>query len=508
MIYVPHALRRGCETAFIILFPLNLTMEISKEKDFSNWFNTVIADAELADLRYNVKGFVVFRPWSTKSMKLMYTAYETELEKRGHEPAIFPSVIPERNFRIEGEHVEGFVPEVFWIERAGNNELEEKLALRPTSETAMYQMYSLWVQGLVDLPIKIYQSCQVWRYETKATKPFFRSREFYWIEAHDAFATRGEAEAQVREDMEMSEEVVHKQFGIPFIFFQRPEWDKFPGAIHTFAADTLMPDGKVLQLPSTHLLGQNFSKAFGVSFQDEKEQKQYVWQTCYGPCISRIYGAMFCIHGDDRGLMVPYDFAPVQAVIVPIAGKDTAIESVNEYGKKVQSILLDAGFRVKLDTSNNKPGFKYNYWELRGVPIRLEIGAREMGEGKVTLLARDGKKEDKHAVDLENLISEIKKEGKRFSSRRLEIADKKFETSMHTAETMDELGEKLKMGGLVRVPFCSLEKDAKEFADVIKEKFSGDIRGIKYPHEPSPKDKKCVVSGKEAKYWVYVARQY
>lgn len=483
-------------------------MNISKEKDFSNWFNTVIADAELADLRYNVKGFVVFRPWSTKSMKLMYTIYEAELEKRGHEPAIFPSVIPRKNFEIEGEHVEGFVPEVFWISKAGDNILEEELALRPTSETAMYQMYSLWVQGLVNLPLKIYQSCQVWRYETKATKPFFRSREFYWIEAHDAFATRADAENQVLEDMQMSEEVVHKRFGIPFVFFQRPEWDKFPGAIHTYAADTLMPDGKVLQLPSTHLLGQNFSQAFEVSFQNERGEKQYVWQTCYGPCISRIYGAMFCVHGDDKGIMVPYEFAPVQVVIVPIAGKDITLEQISSYAKKIENIILDAGFRVKLDLTDNKPGYKYNHWELRGVPIRLEIGGREMGEGKVTLLARDGKKEDKRSVDMENLISEIRNEGKKFSNRLFERADAKFLEYQHTAETMDELGEKLKLGGLVRVPFCSLEKDAKEFADVIKEKFSGDIRGIKYPHEEAPAGKKCIVSGKEAKYWVYVARQY
>ncbi|MFH0927125.1 MAG: proline--tRNA ligase [Candidatus Micrarchaeota archaeon] len=483
-------------------------MNIAKEKDFSGWFNTVISQAELADLRYNVKGFVVFRPWSTKSMKLMYTAYEAELEKRGHDPAIFPSVIPKRNFETEGEHVEGFVPQVFWIEKAGGNLLEEELALRPTSETAMYQMYALWVQGLVDLPVKIYQSCQVWRYETKATKPFFRSREFYWIEAHDAFATEGEAIAQVKEDMEMSEEIVHKRFGIPFVFFQRPEWDKFAGALHTYAADTLMPDGRVLQLPSTHLLGQNFSKAFGVSFQDEKEQKQYVWQTCYGPCISRIYGAMFCVHGDDRGMMLPFEFAPVQVVIVPIAGKDSPLEGVCEYAKKVESILQDAGFRVRLDLSQNKPGFKYNYWELRGVPVRIEVGGREAGEGKATLVARDAEREGKRSVDLENLISEIRNEGKKFSQRLMGRADGKFESMLHTAESMEELGEKLKLGGLVRVPFCSIEKDAKEFADIIKEKFSGDIRGIKYPHEEAPSGKKCVVSGKEAKYWVYVARQY
>ncbi|MFH1306400.1 MAG: proline--tRNA ligase [Candidatus Micrarchaeota archaeon] len=483
-------------------------MNIDKEKNFSKWFNTVIADAELCDLRYNVKGFVVFCPWSVKTMKLMYDTYEEELDKRGHAPAWFPALIPERNFKIESEHVKGFIPEVFWVEKAGDNKLEEKLAMRPTSETAMYQMYSLWIQGASDLPLKIYQSCQVWRYETKATKPFFRSREFYWIEAHDAFATEKEGWTQVEEDIEMCEEAVHKKLGVPFIFFQRPQWDKFPGAVHTFAADTLMPDGKVLQLPSTHLLGQNFSKAFNVGFQDEKEEKKYVWQTCYGCAISRIYGAMFCVHGDNRGLMMGFDFAPVQIVIVPIPGKGKDMKKINEYGGKVLAILEDSGFRVKLDKSENTPGYKYNYWELRGVPIRIEIGQKEVDEGNVSMKLRDAEGKDRMKIDIGEMIGKIRKEGKRLSERLKEKADKKFAGNMHYAKTMDELGEKLKLGGLVKVPFCSLEEDAKKYADEIKEKFSGDVRGIKYPVESAPVGEKCIVSGQEAKYWVYVAKQY
>lgn len=483
-------------------------MDISKENNFSGWFNTIITDAELADLRYNVKGFVVFRPWSTKSMKLMYADYEKVLEKYGHMPALFPALIPERNFKIEGEHVEGFTPEVFWVEKAGKNVLEEKLAMRPTSETAMYQMYALWVQGLVDLPLKIYQSCQVWRYETKATKPFFRSREFHWIEAHDAFATKEEAVEQVSQDMKMTEEVVHQKFGVPFIFFQRPEWDKFPGAVHTFAADTLMPDGRVLQLPSTHLLGQNFSKAFDVAYQDANEKKQYVWQTCYGPAISRIYGAMFCIHGDDKGLVLPFEFAPLQAVVVPIFGKGKNEKIILDYAKKVGAMLEASGIRAKVDDGSGTPGFKYNHWELRGVPIRIEIGQREADEAKATIAIRDLGKEGKKNVAFEDIVLAVGQEGKKISNRLKEKADAYFEKNMHIALTMEELEEKLKLGGLVKVPFCSMEKDAKQYADLIKEKFAGDVRGIKYPFEKAPAGQKCIVSGKEAKYWAYVARQY
>ena len=237
-----------------------ITFNIDKDKNFSEWFTEIIKVAELADVRYNVKGFVVFQPWSVLAMEAMYDLYESALQRKGHKPMWFPAVIPEKNFFLEKSHVEGFAPEVFWITEHGANEkLEEKLALRPTSETAIYQMYSLWIRSYKDLPFKAYQRAQVWRHETKATRPFLRSREFYWIEAHDVFANEEGAMKQVHEDMETAEEILHKKFGVPFIFFKRPQWDKFAGAVNTYGADAIMPNGKMVQQPSTHLLGQNFS---------------------------------------------------------------------------------------------------------------------------------------------------------------------------------------------------------------------------------------------------------
>src|SRR3989338_6593471 len=275
----------------------------NKKSNFSEWFTEILQDGELSDIRYNVKGFIVYRPWATIAIKKMYALYEKELEKKGHKPVIFPSVIPEENFKLEASHVAGFTPEVLWITHGGDTPLEEKIALRPTSETAMYKMYSLWIRSWKDLPLKLYQSCQVWRHETKATRPFIRGREFHWIETHDVFATKKEAENQVKEDMETTESVMHKIFGIPFLFMKRPEWDKFPGAVHTFAADTIMPDGKILQQPSTHLLGQNFSKPFEIKFKNQKEEDEFGWQTCYGPAISRIFASVVALHGDDKGLV-------------------------------------------------------------------------------------------------------------------------------------------------------------------------------------------------------------
>jgi prolyl-tRNA synthetase len=239
---------------------------VKKSEDFSEYFTQLVEKAELADIRYGVKGFVCYMPWAVMTIKKMYEKYERLLEINGHLPLIMPTVIPKSFFEKESDHVKGFAPEVFWVTEAGGNheKLEEPLALRPTSETALYSMYSYWIRSYQDLPFKRYQSCQVFRFEGRATRPFFRAREFHWIEAHDVFATLEDAEKQVRQDMEMTYKMVRDEFSIPIIFFQRPEWDKFAGAIHTYAADALLENGKVIQLPSTHLLGQNFSKPFNV----------------------------------------------------------------------------------------------------------------------------------------------------------------------------------------------------------------------------------------------------
>src|SRR3989344_2745248 len=259
-----------------------LGITVKKDKDFSEWYTQVIQKAELGDLRYNVKGFIVFQPWSVLSMEKMYKYMEKVLQKKGHKPYWFPTVIPERNFKLESSHIEGFTPEVFWVTSHGNNDpIEEKLALRPTSETAFYQMFSLWIRSYRDLPFKTYQRAQVFRYETKATRPFLRSREFHWIEAHCAHATKEDAMKQVYEDMNTTKEVLHDIYGLPFIFFERPSWDKFPGADRTFAADVLNPDGKVIQQPSTHMLSQDFAKAFNVSFKDKDGKDKLAWITCY-----------------------------------------------------------------------------------------------------------------------------------------------------------------------------------------------------------------------------------
>jgi len=476
----------------------------NKKANFSEWYTEITKEAKLCDLRYNVKGFVVFMPWSVSSMKKMYDVYEEELERTGHKPAWFPALIPESNFHKEQKHVEGFTPEVFWVESAGGNKLEERLAMRPTSETAMYQMYSLWIQGKTDLPLKIYHPSQVWRYETKATRPFIRSREFYWIESHDAFATEEEAKAQVKEDMEMSQNVIFGVFGVPFVFFERPQWDKFPGAVSTYAADCMMPDGKVLQLPSTHLLGQNFAKPFDVKFLNEKGESEYCWQTCYGPAISRIYAAIISTHGDDKGLVLPFELAPVQAIIVPIPKKGSE-EAVGKKARDVVALLVKSKIRAEADFSNNTPGFKYNEWEMKGVPFRVEIGAREAESGVLTVARRDnGKKAQVSEAELGKWIA---------AEAEMMLTDMKarsqaaFEGAITHAEDMETLEAGLGKGKMVAVPFCSSEKDGEKCAETVRERTAGNVRGTRYGKNEEAHGQ-CIVCGKQAKVLVYVARQY
>ncbi len=475
-----------------------------KSKDFNAWYSELVQKAELADLRYNVKGFVVYLPWATKTIKLMYSMYEDVLEKKGHLPLVMPSVIPEKNFLIESDHVEGFSPDVFWVTHYGNKKLDEKLALRPTSETALYQMYSLWIRSYRDLPFKRYQSCQVWRAEaSKATKPFFRAREFHWIEAHNVFRTKEDAMNQVKEDMETTYEVLQDKFAIPVIFFERPQWDKFPGAVKTFAADALMGNGKVLQLPSTHFLGTNFSKPFNVKFRDEDGKEKYGFITCYGPAISRIYGAMIALLGDDKGVVLPFELAPVQVVIVPILFKgkeDFVMQRINEI-----SSLLSSRFRIFVDKRDSvSPGEKFSEWELKGVPVRIEIGPRDVENNRVCIKTRIS--DEKIFVDTDKVLNTVNAIAKNFTNDLKSMHKVVFEDSIADAETVDEVKSLIEQNKIVRCGFCSIDHDGESCAEVIEKECNAFVRGSKLDEDKH--FDKCVVCGKPAKKTVYIAKSY
>ncbi|NHI89102.1 MAG: proline--tRNA ligase [Candidatus Thorarchaeota archaeon] len=479
--------------------------DMDKENNFPDWYTEICRVAELADVRYGVKGFTPFLPWSYMSMDLMFNILEEVLRRKDHLPMLFPTVIPESNLTREADHVEGFTPQVFWIEEIGSGEkLEERLALRPTSETAIYPLYSLWVRSWRDLPLKRYQRCSVFRSEVKSTRPFLRGREFLWIESHNVYSTHEEAIAQVMEDLETSKEVCTDNFGLPVMVFRRTQWDKFPGGLNTYAADTLMPDGKVIQLPSTHDLGDNFAKAFNITYLNKDNETVPAWQTCYGPAISRIYGAMISVHGDNKGLRLPFKVSPYQVVIVPIF-KGKNIETVLEYCKGIEKVLKKAGIRVHLDDTDTTPGWKYNYWEMKGVPIRVEAGPRDIKKNSAVLFRRDTLKRE--TIDLKDLKKRVAALGKEIDQNLLKMAEAKFEGLIVDTERLGEVDDALDHGKIARVPFCSIEMDAYSCAEEIEKNTRGEIRGTRIDIDEKPEGV-CVVCGKVAKEVVYIARSY
>ncbi len=437
-------------------------------------------------------------------MEKMFHYMEKKLQKMGHKPYFFPTLIPEKNFKLEAEHIKGFTPQVFWVTSHGNDEpIEEKLALRPTSETAFYQMFSLWIHSYNDLPFKTYQRANIFRYESKATRPFLRSREFHWIETHCAHASEENAMKQVHEDMQTTEEILHGVYCLPFIFFQRPKWDKFPGAEKTFAADVLNPDGKVVQQPSIHLLKQDFAKAFDIKFKDKDGKEKFVWITCYGPAISRIFASVIAVHGDKKGLRFPWHIAPIQVIITAI-GTD---EKILEEAKKIAEELEKNGISVEIDNKETRPGEKFYFWEMKGVPLRIELGKKEIEDKKITIYRRDTEK--KLTLPMNNFVKEINELGEDISKNLRKEADNLFVDKIKDAMNKKELKSVVDSGNIARCGFCSIEKEGEKCAEVIEREITASVRGKKLDNEKTDsKTGKCVICGKKAASVVYVARSY
>jgi prolyl-tRNA synthetase len=473
------------------------TFNISKEKNFSEWYSEILAKAEVTDLRYGVKGFVVIRPWGARIIDKMYRIYESGMRATGHSPAIFPALIPEKNFKKESSHVEGFAPEVFWLEKKQG---DERLALRPTSETAFYDLYKIWIRSHRDLPMKLYQRANVFRDETKATRPLIRSREFHWIESHDAFESKKGAEMQVQDDIRMTEEIMHKIFGVPFLAMRRPEWDKFPGAEYTIGSDSILPDGKVIQQPSTHLIGQHFSKAFDVKFKDEKGRERFVWMTCYGPAMSRMLASVISVHGDDSGLVLPYTIAPIQVVIVPFGGK-----GVEKVVAGLMADLMGEYIDVDIDDSDKRPGEKFYYWEMKGVPFRVEVGKKELEKGEVTVFIRDVR--EKVSVKIEDLAESIKNLGAEYDERLLAKADDFFGSKVVDCSSKSEVKRALNSKKIARFGFCSIEKAGVKCAEFVEKELQARVMGTRADVNEKAKGK-CVVCGKKAGVVAYAGKSY
>ena len=476
-------------------------LTVKKEENFSEWFTQIIEKAELVDLRLDVKGFTIIRPWAALTIENMFEHLEKELQKKGHKPTFMPSIIPKENLMKESEHVQGFTPEVFWIKNTGDN---KELALRPTSETLYTPMFKLWIRSHRDLPLKLYQRGSVFRMDTKATRPLIRGREFIWIECHDAFATREEAEAQVQEDIDTTEKVMHQIYGVPFLPMKRPEWDKFAGAEYTVGSDCFMPDGKLIQQPSTHLMGQKFSKAFDATFKNKEEKEEHLWTTAYGPAVSRILASVIATHGDDSGMILPYSISPIQVIIIPIFNAENKNKIIKK-AKEISDKLEKENIKVEIDEREYKrPGEKYHIWELKGVPFRIEIGEKEIKNNEVILFTRDIKKKEKiKLTELKN----IQKLGKEFDNRLRKKADKFMENRLVSCSNKKEIKEALSSGKLAKINFCSTDKSGIKCAEIVEKELYGDVRGTLANKNEKPTGN-CVICNKPATKVVYIGRSY
>ena len=472
---------------------------MKKFDNFSEWFDDVLFDSGLMDNRYPIKGFSVYKPWGARVARKITEILEDQLEDSGHNPALFPVAISEDAFAKETEHIEGFTAQVFWITHAGNRKLQKKMLLRPTSETAMYPMFAYWIRSHADLPVKLYQSGSVYRYETKATRPLLRMREFLWNEAHTAHGDWEAAEAQVKEAIRIYN-TVFQRLGLSYYLLKRPDFDKFAGAVYSIAFDAWNPDGRVNQIGTVHNLGENFAEAFEITFEEVDGTHKNVAQTCYGFGISRTLAAVIAQHGDDHGLVLPPEIAPIQVVVVPIPyrGSESKVEA---YTQEVYSKLKDAGFRVHLDKEEKTPGEKYYHWEMFGVPVRVEVGPKDLQAGRVTLSERVHR--ERSTVALKEAVPAI--------SRLLEAVRQNLEAgSRSTLESIttdvddiDSLRGAVADRKIARVCWC----EDIGCAEKIKDESGGEIRGHRIDVEEKPKSP-CIVCGAEARRVVYVARAY
>jgi len=484
------------------------TFGIDKSKDFSNWYNEILSRAEIVDKRYPIKGMDVLLPYGYRIHEGIMNALERILDDNGHEKLLMPSLIPEEEFKKEAQHVKGFEGEVFWVTYGGLRELDMRLLLRPTSEVPLYHMFALWVRSHTDLPLKIYQTCTIFRYETKATKPLIRVREIPWNEAHTAHIGKEEAELQIQNAWSHYLRLIQEYLGITGLTLTRPIWDKFPGAEYTTVMDALMPDGRVLQIAGIHNLGQNFSKIFDITYEDANGENKFVYQTCYG-VSTRLLAATLSIHGDNLGLVIPFRIAPVQVIIIPIVFKGVEKGIIDEC-IKIEKRLRNAGIRAKVDDDKNKtPGEKFYFWEMKGVPIRIEIGPSELENKTISIFRRDNRERiETDQKECENYILEL---GESILKSLKDRSEGDLRDNVRYVDTFNELKATIsKEGGFVKTPFCTIEEmQGKECAEKIKQETTAEVRGVIYPQpDIAGRGEKCVVCGKKAKHQVYVAKAY
>jgi prolyl-tRNA synthetase len=476
----------------------------SQTVDFSRWYIDTIKKADLMDYS-PVRGCIVFKPDGFELWERIQAGLDRRFKETGHRNAYFPMLIPESLFQREKEHVEGFNPELPWVTEAGGEKLEERLALRPTSETMIGHMYSQWIQSYRDLPVLINQWANVFRWE-KRTLPFLRTSEFLWQEGHTAHATEEEARAETVQMLNVYTDFVENDMAIPVWRGQKTSSERFAGAVDTFSIEAMMKDGKAVQAGTSHFLGQNFAKGFEIMFLDKDNQKKYVYTTSWG-ASSRLIGAMIMVHGDDKGLALPPKMAPVQVIMIPV-GPPKFREKVMTKFNEVYDALKQAGVRVKADLRDESPGWKFNEWEMRGVPIRIEIGPRDVDSNQCIVARRDTA--EKAAVALDQVLLTVQQLLDEIQANMLQNA-REFRTA-HSHLTIDSLDQlrahiakseaEQRLAGWVLAGWCGSEACEA----TVKEETKFTSRNI--PFDPPTIKPSCISCGAESKHTTWFARSY
>ncbi len=496
----------------------------SKADNFNEWYPFMVEAAELVDKRYPIKGMDVWRPYGWKTMKLIDALTHAEMERTDHEEVNFPLLIPEnllekenalvarlKRAREEGvdpddlrdeDEEGGFKKEVYWVKHAGENELDIPMFLRPTSETAMYTMFPLWIRSHKDLPLKVYQMVNTFRYETKQTRSFIRVREIHFFEAHTAHADEEDASRQIAQDLEIVDNLMH-DLCLPIIKAKRPVWDTFPGAWYTIGIDAVMPNGRTLQVASCHHYRDQWAKAFDLSYENLDAKQEFCHQTTYG-MSERLLGAVVGMHGDENGLIMPPAVAPFQVVICPMIRKNSDVDTV-AVAHDMAATLKKHGLRVKVDSRDIHAGQKYYDWEIKGVPLRLDVGPRDIAQGTAFAARRTGGKEPIPMDDLPNachaILDEIATELRKRSSAHMEDVIQPLPAFEENDGNWVMQGE-IEDGKIYQIPFDGTDAHAEAIERATGMTFLGDST------EDFEEEVPCHMSGKMTKRRVILAKTY
>lgn len=473
----------------------------SRDSDFSEWYLQSVIKAGLADYA-PAKGFIVLRPYGYEIWEIIKGILDEKLKNLGHQNGFLPTLIPESLLSKEQDHFAGFMPEVFWVTKAGDNDLAEKLAIRPTSETLAYAMFAKWISSHRDLPLKLNFWNSALRAEIKSTKPFIRNSEFLWQEGHTAHSTEDEADIEVRMILDVYKDLVENYLSIPTMSGYKSEKEKFVGAKYTTCLESLMIDGKSLQMATSHQLGQNFAKPFEIKYLGKDMMEHFVWQTSWG--ISwRLIGAIIMTHGDDKGLIIPPRIAPIQVVIVPIY-KDVNKELVVTAARRLKDILDLDGIRAHLDDRDEyTSGWKFNYWETKGVPLRINLGPRDVENNQLELVRRDTKEKD--FVASADAIAEVKSLLSNIQINLFDQAVKRLEEKTNVTSDLNEAKILLETKtGFISTFWCGNRKCEEK----IKDETSADIRLIPFEGQDKLEGKLCICCGLSAKSHVILGRAY